>query len=35
VQIQPRDHTLTDVEIEALADAVVTAVSKAGGRLRS
>ena len=35
VSIQPRDHTLTDVEIEALADAVVTAVSKAGGRLRS
>jgi phenylalanyl-tRNA synthetase beta chain len=35
VQIQPRDHTLTDVEIEALADAVVTAVSKAGGRLRA
>jgi phenylalanyl-tRNA synthetase beta chain len=35
ISIQPRDHTLTDVEIEALADAVVTAVSKAGGRLRS
>ena len=35
VSIQPRDHTLTDVEIEALADSVVTAVSKAGGRLRS
>ena len=35
VSIQPRDHTLTDVQIEALADAVVTAVSKAGGRLRS
>jgi phenylalanyl-tRNA synthetase beta chain len=35
VSIQPRDHTLTDIEIEALADAVVMAVSKAGGRLRS
>ena len=35
VSIQPRDHTLTDVEIEALADAVVAAVSKTGGRLRA
>ena len=34
VQIQPRDKTLTDAEIEALSQAVVTAVSKAGGRLR-
>ena len=35
VSIQPRDHTLTDAEIEALATAVVTAVSKAGGTLRA
>ena len=35
VQIQPRDKTLTDVEIEALADSVVAAVGKAGGRLRT
>ena len=35
VQIQPRDKTLTDAEIEALSQAVVTAVSKAGGRLRT
>lgn len=35
VQIQPRDKTLTDAEIETLSQAVVTAVSKAGGRLRT
>ena len=35
VSIQPRDHTLTDAEIEALTAAVVAAVSKAGGALRT
>ncbi|MEI6283254.1 MAG: phenylalanine--tRNA ligase subunit beta, partial [Alphaproteobacteria bacterium] len=35
VSIQPRDHTLTDAEIEALTAAVVAAVSKAGGALRA
>jgi phenylalanyl-tRNA synthetase beta chain len=35
VAIQPRDHTLTDSEIEALAAAVIAAVAKAGGTLRA
>ena len=35
VSIQPRDHTLTDAEIEALTAVVVAAVSKAGGALRT
>ena len=35
VSIQPRDHTLTDAEIEALSGAIVTTVSKAGASLRS
>ena len=35
VTIQPRDHTLTDAEIEALAGGVIAAVEKAGGKLRT
>jgi phenylalanyl-tRNA synthetase beta chain len=34
VVVQPRDHTLTDAEIEALSAKVVAAVEKAGGKLR-
>jgi phenylalanyl-tRNA synthetase beta chain len=34
VVIQPREATLTDAEIEALAGKVVTAVEKLGGKLR-
>jgi phenylalanyl-tRNA synthetase beta chain len=32
--IQPREKTLTDVEIEALAAKIVAAVEKVGGKLR-
>lgn len=36
VRVQPKDKTLTDVEIEALADGIVAAVAKAtGATLRS
>jgi phenylalanyl-tRNA synthetase beta chain len=35
VQIQPRDHTLTEAEIEALSARIVAAAEKAvGARLR-
>ncbi|MGR4866213.1 phenylalanine--tRNA ligase subunit beta [Caulobacter sp. LARHSG274] len=34
VVVQPRDHTLTEAEIEALSAKVVAAVEKAGGKLR-
>ena len=34
VTFQPRDHTLSDAEIEALSGKVIAAVSKAGGILR-
>jgi phenylalanyl-tRNA synthetase beta chain len=34
VAVQPRDHTLTEVEIEALSKKVVAAAEKAGARLR-
>jgi phenylalanyl-tRNA synthetase beta chain len=35
VRIQPRDHTLTDAEIEALSAKIVAAAEKLGARLRS
>jgi len=36
VRLQPKDHTLTDAEIDAVAQKIVTAVSKAtGGTLRT
>ena len=35
IVVQPRDHTLTDVEIEALSAKIVAAVEKVGGTLRS
>jgi len=36
VRIQPKDKTLTDVEIEAVASAIVAQVAKAtGATLRS
>ncbi|MFZ5670378.1 MAG: phenylalanine--tRNA ligase subunit beta [Pseudomonadota bacterium] len=35
VQIQPREKTLADAEIEALSARIVAAAEKAGGRLRS
>jgi phenylalanyl-tRNA synthetase beta chain len=35
VVVQPREATLTDAEIEALAGKVVAAVEKVGGKLRS
>jgi phenylalanyl-tRNA synthetase beta chain len=36
VRLQPRDHTLTDAEIETVAQKIVTAVAKAtGGTLRT
>ncbi len=36
VRLQPKDKTLTDAEIEAVADKIVAAVSKAtGGTLRT
>ncbi|HYF23885.1 MAG TPA: phenylalanine--tRNA ligase subunit beta [Caulobacteraceae bacterium] len=35
VQVQPRDKTLTDPEIEALSAKIVQAAEKAGARLRS
>ena len=35
VRIQPRDHTLTDAEIEALSTKIVAAAEKLGARLRS
>ena len=35
MQVQPREKTLTDVEIEAVAEKVVAAVNRAtGGALR-
>nr|HRJ13252.1 phenylalanine--tRNA ligase subunit beta [Alphaproteobacteria bacterium] len=34
VTIQPKDKTLTDVEIENIAKAVITAAEKLGGRIR-
>ncbi len=34
VTLQPRDHTLSEAEIEALSGKVIAAVSKAGGTLR-
>jgi phenylalanyl-tRNA synthetase beta chain len=34
VVLQPRDRTLTDVEIEAVSAKVIGAVAKIGGSLR-
>jgi phenylalanyl-tRNA synthetase beta chain len=34
VTVQPKDKTLTEVEIEALSAKIIAAVQKAGGRLR-
>jgi phenylalanyl-tRNA synthetase beta chain len=35
VRLQPRDKTLTDAEIEAVAGKIVAAALKLGGQLRS
>ena len=34
VAIQPREHTLTDAEIEALSAKIVAAAEKLGAKLR-
>jgi phenylalanyl-tRNA synthetase beta chain len=35
IQVQPREKTLTDAEIEQLSGRIVAAVEKVGGKLRS